>query len=130
MKARLFLWMTIGVTLLVYQGCALLLIGGGAAAGAGTVAYVKGELRSTQKIAFERAWDATIEAMEALEFAITKKEKDALSGLIVARGADDQKIVIHLEKQSEDLTEIRIRVGSFGDEVRSQRILDKIKTKA
>ena len=130
MKARPFLWMIIGASLLIHSGCALLLIGGGAAAGAGTVAYVKGELRSTQEIPFERTWNATTEAMKELEFAITQKEKDALSGLIVARGTDDQKIVIHLEKQSEDLTEIRIRVGSFGDESRSQLILDKIKAKA
>lgn len=128
-KKLLFIIM-LGISLLTSNGCALLLFGGGAAAGVGTVAYVKGELETTVEIPFERAWSAAREAMEELEFIITKAEKDALSGMIVARGADDQKIVVHLEKPSEDLTEIRIRVGAFGDQTRSQLILDKIKARA
>jgi hypothetical protein len=128
-KQWLFIMMT-GMCLFINHGCALLLIGGGAAAGAGTVAYIKGELRTTQEISFERAWNATIGALKELGFAITQDEKDTLSGMIVARGADDQKIIIHLKKESEKLTEIRIRVGAFGDEARSQLILDNIKAKA
>jgi hypothetical protein len=116
--------------LFINNGCALLLIGGGAAAGVGTVAYIKGELRTTQEISFERAWNATTGAVEEMGFVITQDEKDALSGMIVARGTDDQKITIHIKKQSEKLTDIRIRVGAFGDETRSQLILDKIKARA
>jgi hypothetical protein len=35
---------------------------------------------------------------------------------------------VKLEKQSDTVTEIRIRVGTFGDEALSRQILDKIKT--
>ena len=106
-------------------GCAALLIGG--AAGAGAVAYVGGELKSTEEVAMNRAWEAASKAMDDLEFAVTSKEKDAFLGQLIARGAGDKKIRVKVKKQSDTVTEIRIRVGIFGDESMSRQILDRIK---
>jgi hypothetical protein len=117
----------IGAALLISTGCALLLIGGGAAAGAGTVAYIMGELKSTEEVSLARAWEASQAAMKDLEFSITSKEKDALSAKLIARGAGDKKIALTLKKVSDSVTEIRIRVDTFGDESLSRMILDKIK---
>jgi hypothetical protein len=89
-----------------------------------------GEYYSTEKIPFEQAWGGSLKAMEELEFVVTKQEKDAISGSIVARGANDKKITVNLEKQSDELTEIRIWVGDFGDESMSRLILGKIKERA
>jgi len=102
-----------------------LLIGG--AAGAGTVAYVAGELKSTEEVSLNRAWKATQKAMNDLELAITSREKDAFNGQLIARGAGDRKIKVKLKRQSDTLTEIRIRVGILGDEPLSLHILEKIK---
>ncbi len=44
-----------------------------------------------------------------------------------ARGAGDKKIRVKVKKQSDTVTEIRIRVGMFGDESMSRQILDRIK---
>jgi Protein of unknown function (DUF3568) len=45
---------------------------------------------------------------------------------LTARNASDKRIVVHLKKMSDTVTEIRVRVGTFGDEALSRVILDKI----
>ncbi|KAA0247685.1 MAG: DUF3568 family protein [Candidatus Jettenia sp.] len=114
----------LGIVLLSGGGCAALR-GGGAAAG--TVAYVMGELRSMEEASLERTWEAAQKTMEDLEFIVTSKQKDVLTARLIARGANDKKIVIQLKKVSEDLTEVRIRVGTFGDESLSRQILERLK---
>ena len=119
----------IGLCLLLQSGCAAVLLTGGAAAGAGAVAYVRGELKSTEPAALDKAWAATLTAMSDLEFAVTTKEKDALSGRVIARGAGDKKIQVDLKSLGDRQTEIRIRVGLFGDETISRQVLGKIKNR-
>ena len=108
-------------------GCALFLIGAGAAAGAGTVAYLSGELRATEEVGLDRGYQAAVSAMRDLQFHVTKSQKDALDGEIVARRADDTRIIVRLKKQTDQITEFRIRVGVFGDEALSRLIFEKIK---
>ena len=110
---------------LFLSGCAALIIGG--AAGAGTYAYVRGEMKSTESAALDRVWSATRAAMKDLQFTVTTEQKDSLQGHLVARTASDKKIDIQLEKISDTSTEVRIRVGTFGDEDLSHLILEKIK---
>lgn len=118
----------LGITLLTISGCTLLLIGGAAAAGAGTAIYLMGELKATEAVPFDRAWNACEAGLVDLDFFITSREKDALSGVIIARGSGDRKITIKLNRQSDKVTEIRIRVDTFGDESLSRLILYKIKS--
>ena len=115
------------LSLTLFTGCAAVLIGAGAGAGAGTVAYVAGELKAQEEVSLNRAWNASVRAMEDLEFTITSKEKDAFNAKLTARGAGDKKIQVKLKKQVEKVTEIRIRIGVFGDESMSRQILEKIK---
>ena len=70
------------------NGCALFLIGAGVAIGAGTVKYIGGELQAADEVTMGRAWNASLRAMQDLEFKVTKSQKDALAGEIVARRAD------------------------------------------
>ncbi len=115
------------VSLLVANGCALFLVAGGAAAGAGTIAYIKGELKAIEEASFDHAWEATQSAIEDMEFFVTSREKDAVSAELKARGAGDKKVTVKLEKVTPTLTELRIRVGVFGDESLSRQILEKIR---
>jgi hypothetical protein len=41
------------------QGCILLAVGAGAAAGVGAVAYLKGELQTTYAASLDRTWEAS-----------------------------------------------------------------------
>ena len=106
------------------SGCAAVIIGG--AAGAGTYAYVKGELKATENASLDRVWNASLSALSELEFTVTTRQKDALQGRLVARTASDKRVEIDLKKLSENQTEIRVRVGTFGDEDLSKLIIQKI----
>lgn len=128
MKAKeLVLMLALGAVCALGAGCAAVLIGGGAAAGAGAVAYVRGELRAVESAPLDRVWDASQAAMNDLQFALTEKNKDALSAHLIARTASDKKVTINLAKQSDNATEIRVRVGFWGDESASRQVLEKIK---
>jgi len=128
MKNRqLLLTLIIGLSFLINNGCPAPLFLMGGAAGAGTVGYVGGELKTVEKVSLHRAWNATQKAMKDLEFTITSKEKDAFDGQLIAKGAANKTIKIKLNKQSDTLTEIRIRVGTFGDKSVSLNIMESIK---
>jgi hypothetical protein len=124
---KLVLTLMLGLSLLFNSGCPAFLIAAGAAGGIGTYAYIVGELKSTEKVSFDTAWDASQKAMNNLEFTTTSKEKDAFDGRLIAKGAANKTIKIKLNKQSDTLTEIRIRVGTFGDTSLSLQILESIK---
>lgn len=109
-------------------GCLALAVG--AAAGAGTVAYVKGELQVVEDIPLDRAWTAAQATIEELQFNKTAERKDALQGRITAERADGSNVTIRLDSRNETQTRIRIRVGTFGDEAVSRTILDGIKRRA
>jgi len=119
----------LGLSLLVNSGCPAVLVGAaaGGAAGAGAVAYVGGELRSTEEVSLDRAWNATQVAVNDLEFTTTKKEKDVFDAVLTASGAGGKKVRVALKKVANKRTEIRIRVGTFGDKSLSQQILQTIK---
>lgn len=126
-------WLKVGLMVLVavlclgQTGCLLLVAGGAAAAGAGTYAYVQGELKATESASLDRVWRATQVAVTELELPITSRQKDALGAKLLARTSSDKKVEINLKKLTDTTTEIRIRVGTWGDEALSRLILDKIK---
>ena len=124
---RLLIALLLFSTMISSSGCAVVLVGAGAAAGAGTVAYVGGELKSSENVSLDRAWNASQAAMGSMGFAMTSKEKDDLSGKLIARGAEDEKVTVKLKKQTDEVTQIGIRIGIFGDKPLSRQILEEIK---
>jgi len=124
---NLALILMLGLNFLVNHGCPAPVFLMGGAAGAGTVGYFGGELKSTEEVSLNRAWNATQKAMKDLEFTTRSQEKDTFNSQLIAKGAANKIIKIKLKKQSNMLTEIRIRVGTFGDESLSLKILESIK---
>ncbi|MEM4658467.1 MAG: DUF3568 family protein [Candidatus Methanosuratincola sp.] len=111
-------------------GCAAVVLGGAAAgAGAGTVAYIKGELQATEGVPIDRAWSAARGAVEEMKFVVTSEERDAVKGRINALGVDNRKIQISLNRKSESVTQVNIRVGVFGDEAVSRLILERMRAR-
>lgn len=70
--------MVIGLSavMLSTSGCAALLVGAGAAAGAGGAAYALGDLESEEDVSFDIAYDATTEALEDMGYTITERNRD------------------------------------------------------
>jgi hypothetical protein len=118
---------------LALQGCALFVVGAAVSAGAGAVSYMGNELRVTQEISVERAWRAGRAAMQDLQFSIdqAKSVKDGTGGTVLARNAKDQPIRILLLRQTDRVTEIRVRVGMFDTAANrelGQLVYDKMKS--
>lgn len=123
---RLFLCTALAMMPAV-AGCLAVAAGAGAAAGVGTYAYVTGKLTATLDASLERTYDATTEALRTMELREISREKDAFQARFVSKMADDTDVKIELVKKGEQSTEVKIRVGTFGDEKKSVAILDEIK---
>lgn len=105
-------------------GCVVVAAG---AAGAGAIAYVRGELESSLDQNFNKTVDATRAALKDLEFAKISEKKDALEAEFVYRTALDKKVNIKLKKLADKTTKVKIRIDLLGDESLSITILEKIK---
>ena len=113
----------LGVSLITLSGCLMVAAGAGASA----VAYVRGDLETNLNYDYNKVVDSARNAVKDLEFARVSENKDALKAVLVARTAMDKKVEITITNSGKKLTNIKIRVGLFGDEALSMSILDKIK---
>ena len=113
--------------LIFSSGCAVVaggMIGGGAAA------YLKGVLKTKEPASFDKVWFAVVEAVEQQELEVTKKESNVGKALIEAKLRDQDKMVyITVKYHKPEITNLIIRVGVWGDEDESRRILKLIHEK-
>jgi len=122
-KQKVFLTVLLGGMVMTVGGCVVLLVGAGAA---GTVAYARGDLAAVESKGLDAVYAAAEKAVSELELNVVSKRKDKLMGEIVARDAEYKKITIKLKATAEQTTKISIRIGVFGDEIRSRLIYQKI----
>jgi hypothetical protein len=116
------------VSLMMTNGCALLVVGGAAAAGAGAVIYADGVLKDTEDFPLATVHAAALAGVRDLQYAVVNDTQDTTGHIsLLVRMPDDKKVDITLTKLAPTQTEIRIRVGTFGDETLSRKILDAIK---
>jgi len=105
-------------------GCVAVIAGTGAGA---AVAYSLGRLDTAVSADLARTDKATGDAIAQLQFSKISEKSDALNAVFIARTAEDKKIRIELTKEGDQVTQIQMRVGVFGDEAVSLSILEKIK---
>ncbi len=125
---------------LAYLGLAALALGNagclvaaaaGAAGGVAGYAYYKGKVCRTYVANVEDVRAATRSALAELQMPIVKDEPSPRGGKIEGRAGDDS-VVISLEMQDSPVpgegpvTEVGVRVATFGNEALSVRILDQI----
>jgi len=118
---------------LTAQGCLAVIAGGAAGlAGAAAYEYWKGTVRETVPAETHAVWQAAHAALQDLQLPViySGSEGDAL--VIESRSPTDEPIKITLEggksqvPQGPAKTEVNIRVGTWGDEYLSRRILEQI----
>lgn len=109
--------------LIATTGCGAVMVGGAAAVG--TYAYIKGESVTTFKADVKTGFDASRQALEAMSIPILREKRDAVSGHVIGRLADHQ-VTITLTQVEPDLVSVGVRVGVWGDENASRRILRAI----
>ena len=121
--ASLCLLAALGLTAPFLGGCVVVAAG---AAGAGAVAYVRGELESSVAHDLDTVFAAAQRALGEMKFARIADKKTALDAQLISRTALDKKVEIRLERITDGLTKIHIRIGLLGDQQLSLTILDKI----
>ena len=114
--------------LLVFSsGCAVVV---GGVVGGSAAAYLKGVLKTKEPASFDKVWFAVVEAVEQQEFEVTKKESKAGKALIEAKLPDqDKKVYITVKYHKPEITNLTIRVGIWGNEDESRRVLKLIHEK-
>ena len=122
LKSGLNLFCALSLATMV--GCIPLLIG--AAMGAGSMTYINGSLARNVDESVEKIHKATLEALKDLNLFIMSDELNRHSASIRAEYEDTKKIHISIEALTEYVSEVRIRVGTFGDQDESNAILDAI----
>jgi hypothetical protein len=105
------------------SGCLAVAVGAGAA---GTVAYLAGDIEAEEPYGIDAVYRATRSAFDELDLPVVRSDRDALSATVVSRDAEDRRITVKLKATTEGSTTISIRVGTFGDEVKSRLIYNKI----
>ena len=103
-------------------GCVLL---AGGAVGAGTYAYVSGNLKTTYDATLQQTWDAAQKAVRNLDMKAQEEEHDAFSGVLKGTMADGREFNISLTKVTPETTEVAIRIG-MGDQEVSKTIHGEI----
>ena len=120
------------VLIAMTQGGCLLAAAG--AAGAGTVAYMKGDLEADLDAAPDAVIEATKRAAEELKFTTEYAHGSRLDGRAKLRTAAGKEIFIKVESRGQNFSHVSIRVGTFGDDSLSNHVLatirDNLKTPA
>ena len=114
-------------TIALSEGCALLLVGGAAAGG---LSFVKNTLHVTQEVSLDKAWDAANYAFDKLGYVATESKKDAASGRLSARNAQEQVVTVEVIRKTDHVTEIQITVGTFDTKANregARQVYDKMK---
>jgi hypothetical protein len=107
----------------LWSGCTTTTPGPG---GTGVVAYGHGELSADVTHNLDAVFAASQRALVQLEIAKIDDRISRVDAQIISRTATDKKIVINLERVTDTLTKLHIKVGVLGDETLSRLILEKI----
>lgn len=130
----LFSYRIVGITGLLLitvasVGCTLFVLGAGAGGGAAGAAYMMGKLEAQLDAPVDESRQATIAGLKSLDLPIKEDKGDKLTAHILSETAAGKTIAIDIESVSETRSTLTIRIGTFGDEPQSRRILDAIKAK-
>ena len=100
----------LGIWLLI--GCAALIVGAGA--GAGTYTYIKGDLKRSYQVKFDRALNVCISILEDLNQPILEKTTDGEKTTIKTKRKDGSPQTINVAIESTEWTQVSVRTGMVG----------------
>jgi len=94
--------------------------------GTDAAVYSQGKLYAVSGQDLNSVYVATEAAFRQLEIEVTETSKDVFYAKVVGRVADGKTVTIRLEPGEDNVTELRIKAGTFGNEERSRVIYEKI----
>ena len=107
------------------SGCVALAVG--AAGGVAGAVYVMGKLKDEVYHDVPAVHAATVAAMKDLDLKLSEDKADQVSAHLESEFADGKHVWIDLESIPENRTNLTIRVGLTGDEMRARKIHEAIK---
>ncbi len=91
------------------------------------VTYVGGSYRQLFAATPGEVIEAAKDVVTEMKLILISSETTDVGGMLVARTAQDRKVVITAEAQSDDVSRVSVLVGTWGDEETSMTILEKIR---
>jgi len=115
------------LALLAFSQAGCLVLAGTAAVGGGVAgyAYVKGKVSQTFAAPIDKTESATELALRDLGMPFSKPRYGPTHGEIDASSSIGEPVVIDIDQEKEQVR-VSVRVGSFGDQALSHKILDQI----
>jgi hypothetical protein len=92
-----------------------------------TFSYLHGDQRATLGATPPEITAAAVAAGGELELPVDSHASDGLEGRVVMHTVDGTKVEVSVKAIAGNQAEVIVRVGTFGDKVLQQRIMDKIK---
>jgi hypothetical protein len=114
---------TLGLT---QAGCLLAAAG---AAGAGTYAYVKGEMSNNVDYSVKDVGNATLRVFADMNASVYENVNEGVKWHIYARTSSDHRIEVEAEQITEKASKVKVRVDNFGDETLSRDVMTRIDAK-
>ena len=93
-------------------GCAAVIIGAGV--GAGTYTYIKGDLKRSYPVKFEKALKVCISILDDLDQPIVEKTTDGEKTTIKTKKKDGSPQTINVAIESIEWTQVSVRTGVVG----------------
>ncbi len=103
-------FLLIGIWLL--SGCAAVIVGAGV--GAGTYTYIKGDLKRSYPVKFDKALNVCISILEDLNQPIVEKTTDGEKTTIKTKRKDGSAQTINVAIESTEWTQVSVRTGLVG----------------
>ncbi len=98
--------------LLLSTGCIALVVGAGA--GAGTFAYVDGQLSRTYQASYQTTYDVCKSILGDMKLSILEEETDGLQTTITSQRADETPMTVKVRIIDPEWTEVSVRTGYVG----------------
>lgn len=108
-------------------GCAPAIIAAAGLAAASAIVWHRGWLKQTLPTPHDRVYRAARSALDDLDIVLESETFEADRGVLDGYDADSHRVMVKTRSEGETSTEIRIRVGLWGDQARSVEILEQLK---
>lgn len=104
---------------LMLSGCALMLLGAGAAAGVGAYKYVEGTMEKDYPRAMQPTYQACISAANTMGLRVAQQQYGPTESRIEAVQPPDTTVKIQLVARPNNITTVKVRFGLMGNEDQS-----------
>jgi hypothetical protein len=113
------------IFILLIQACAT---GPSQIFGTRSAVYSQGVLHVSYTNTLHKTFEASRAALDKLDIAITNATREEQTGLIEASRKDGTAVNLSFGAQKADITDVRIKVGTYGSEELSKEISRRIET--